>query len=356
MREEHLHALFLYTDFSALSTDFSSSFRAVYRGESLKSIKARNSSYHHLAKHLKELIMYFGVDGAGEKTPWDKYVNRSRGPFYCGMSVVLCIPQFAIRLNGPTSTSLHIEVAMRFGGNEGMIIQLNNEGLPAEKERHFDCEWLSAFPEESERLFMGGRYMLQLETVRIVETKNNYCRFLHAFQVFDHLLSGIPRTAKKADTRIVEGAVSGYLSTKQNGYHQFVNDTFRHFCAQKTHIFLRLWNMEKYIKNKEFLSLIMNVIKQRWEYSDVLDDDVNLFKPVMFELFSNVQELVIATRWYAFNLERMSQYAWPKALTRMTIEGMWLKDAFTGSVKQAFNDHGWKAEFIHVEGASKLNI
>ena len=124
--------------------------------------------------------MYFGVD----------YDDESRGPFYCGMSVVLNIPQFAIRLNGPTSTSLHIEVAMRFGGTQGMIIQLNNEGENAEDERHFDCEWLSAFPEESERLFMGGRYPLQLETVRVVETNNNYRRFLRAFHLFDCMLSG----------------------------------------------------------------------------------------------------------------------------------------------------------------------
>ena len=106
----------------------------------------------------------------------------SVGPFYCGMSVrvVLNIPQFSIRLNGPTSTSTFIEVAMRFGGTKGMIIQLNNKLAFASRERHFDCGWLSAFPEESERLFMGGRYMLELESVRILETKSNYGRFLRA--------------------------------------------------------------------------------------------------------------------------------------------------------------------------------
>jgi len=119
LREEHLHALFLYTDFSALSTDFSATFRAVYRGESLHSIKARNGRYYHFAKHLKELVMCFGVRGLGEfDEETETLKNASKGPFYCGLSVVLHIPQFAIRLNGPTSTSLFIEVAMRFGGSE----------------------------------------------------------------------------------------------------------------------------------------------------------------------------------------------------------------------------------------------
>merc|ERR1712003_372911 len=80
LRVEHLHSLFLYTDFSALSTAFSSSFRAVYRGESLDSIKARNGRFHHFAKHLKELVMYFGDNGIPKK--WAG--QESRGPFYCG--------------------------------------------------------------------------------------------------------------------------------------------------------------------------------------------------------------------------------------------------------------------------------
>merc|ERR1712087_954928 len=177
-----------------------------------------------------------------------EWKNQSLGPLYCGMSVVLHIPQFAIRLNGPTSTSLHIEVAMRFGGTEGMIIQLNNEGYGAQEEMHFECEWLSAFPEESERLFMGGRYPLDLESVRVVETNNNYWRFLRAFHLFDKMLSGDwddEDKVKKEDVRIVRGAVCGFLGTQSNAYHTFVNDTFRHFCARKTQIVLNLYLMDK---------------------------------------------------------------------------------------------------------------
>ena len=349
LRVEHLHALFLYTDFSALSTAFSSSFRVVYRGESLKSIKARNGRFHHFAKHLKELVMYFGVCGEGDREM--QWKNQSRGPFYCGMSAVLNIPQFAIRLNGPTSTSLHIEVAMRFGGVEGMIIQLNNEEFPAHSERHIDCDWLSAFPEESERLWMGGRFMLNLETVRVIETKNSYRRFLHAFHLFDAMLCGGREGQKvtKTDVRIVRGAVSENLGIKSNGYHSFVNDTFHHFCARKTQIVLNLWRLDERVNNKEFVSLVMNEVKAR-EYSDVSDDDVNLFKPVLFELFGNVQELVVKAEdgrdQYAFNLESLAQFAFPKSLRRMNIKGKWLEDAFTDSVKQYYQERGWSAECL----------
>merc|ERR1712087_1103844 len=90
-----------------------------------------------------------------------------------------------------SSTSLHMEVAMRFGGTRGMMVQIDNsESGMGQYERHFACEWLSAFPEETERLFMGGRNRVELESVRIVETKNNYGRFMGAFHLLDCMLSG----------------------------------------------------------------------------------------------------------------------------------------------------------------------
>merc|ERR1712129_521185 len=91
-----------------------------------------------------------------------------------------------------------------------------------------------------------------------------------------------------------------------------------------------LYYMRKggYIENEDFVSLVMNEVKYR-EYSDVSDDDVNLFKPVLFELFGNVQEMVITTFYvvYAFSVERLSQYAFPRSLRRITIKGKWLENA-----------------------------
>jgi len=286
---------------------------------------------------MGELVMYF----------WDNnsYPYYSKGPFYCGMNVVLNIPQFSFRLNGPTSTSVHIEVAMRFGGVEGMLIQLNNdEGYHERRERHIDCSWLSDFPEESERLWMGGRRPLKLETVRVVETQKNYQRFLRAFHLFDLMLCGDwdHQKVSKTDVRIVGGAVSKYLGIGNNGYHSFVNDTFRHFCARKTQIILNLNYMEERVKNKDFVSLVMNELKRRWYLAD-WDDDTNLFKPVLFELFGNVQEMVIdATGNYVFNLERLPQYAFPVSLKKMVIKGMWLHKASSAAF---IKNKGWRVAF-----------
>ena len=147
----------------------------------------------------------------------------------------------------------------------------------------------------------------------------------------------------------MSGAVSGYLGIKSNGHHQFVNDTFRHFCARKTQIILNLEYMDYYIKNEEFVSLIMNPVKEQ-KYSDISDDDVNIFKPVLFELFGKVREVVIYTSAafgkvyvYSFNLDRFLKHvlcspSLPTSLKRIEVddEGKeWLEAAFSDSMKQS---------------------
>ena len=51
----------------------------------------------------------------------------------------------------PTSTSVRIEVAMRFSGNKGLMIEMNNNGGKGKYLRGFDVSWLSLFKEEDER-------------------------------------------------------------------------------------------------------------------------------------------------------------------------------------------------------------
>jgi hypothetical protein len=260
--------------------------------------------------------------------------------------VVLHISQFALRLKGPTSTSLFIEVAMRFGGAEGMILQLNNKRGWALGERHFDCDWLSAFPEECERLFMGGRRALEFESVRIIETKNNYAQFLRAFHAFDMVLSGrgLFVNVKAKDIRIVRKAMSHYLGAEANEYHSFVNDTFRHFAARKTQITLVLWWMDE--MNKEFLSLIMNEVK---EQSECAEDATNIFKAVLFELFGNVQEIVVEAGTYVLNLDVFAKRiicspALPKSLESIVVKGEWLPNEVPQSVANVCEERGWKVE------------
>ena len=73
------------------------------------------------------------------------------GPFYCGMSIVLKIPEFNMFINCPVSTSIHITVAMKFSGRKGMILEMDNSKRSGRHLRGMDCSWISRYKEEDER-------------------------------------------------------------------------------------------------------------------------------------------------------------------------------------------------------------
>ena len=57
-----------------------------------------------------------------------------------------------IRLNGPTSSTKSIEVATRFGGDKGMLIEFDNSKGHARFAKGFDVSWISRYgSQEDER-------------------------------------------------------------------------------------------------------------------------------------------------------------------------------------------------------------
>ena len=160
---QHVQSVILYTDFTGLSSSFSSSFREITVGESLESIKLRNQSFYYMSKYLRETVELFGDTGDNLNSG-----QREDGPFYCGMTRIMALQTFSIRLCGPLSTSKQKEVAIRFATTKGMVLELNNNadffsGLYL---KFFNCSLISLFKEEDERLFMGERllciYLLSL--------------------------------------------------------------------------------------------------------------------------------------------------------------------------------------------------
>ena len=144
---EHLICVILYTDYTELSSHFSESFRAVYKYEAIQSIRRRHQKYYWLSVGLKGLIGFCGQsynNGKGLLSPL-------RGPFYCGISFVMYISKFNVRIFGPTSTSIHKEVATRFGGEDGLLIEFDNSKGSGRSVIGLDVSWLSRYAQEEER-------------------------------------------------------------------------------------------------------------------------------------------------------------------------------------------------------------
>ena len=140
----NLLSIIVYTDYSELSSDFTGTFRRRWMFEPLQQTKARNKTYWWLSKILQQTVQIYGDDNYWSDEPLV-------GPFYTGMSMVMSIPQFQISLYSPTSTTIHEEVAMRFSGSYGMIIQFENNRGNARYTNGFDCSWISRYWEEDER-------------------------------------------------------------------------------------------------------------------------------------------------------------------------------------------------------------
>ena len=150
----HLISIILYCDYTNLSSEFTRTFRKSHPFEVLSQIKKRNSYYYHWSKTLRCTISKYGQNdySSGAHSWGDRgHLPRLIGPFYCGMSVVLNITHFNMRLSSPTSTSVQLSVAMKFSGNHGMILELSNSEGDGKLVHGMDCSWISRFREEDER-------------------------------------------------------------------------------------------------------------------------------------------------------------------------------------------------------------
>ena len=68
------------------------------------------------------------------------------------------------KFNGPISTSSEYEVALVLTNNNGIILELQ-DGTPLSNRSnsmYFDCEWISDFGYEKEKLFIGGKVPLKI--------------------------------------------------------------------------------------------------------------------------------------------------------------------------------------------------
>eukprot|EP01084_Bolivina_argentea_P013605 25540_1 len=240
----HLMGLILYCNFSDLSTAFSKTFRKKNKTETLESVKNRNGNYWHLSKHLREVVEIYGSDGT------NKSIKNISGPFFSGVSSEMVLPEFNIRLCSPISTSTYLEVATRFGGDQGMIIQLNNH-MDSERLRSFDCSWISCFKEEDEQLFIGGEWRIRVESVLLVKGWKNYKKLFKVLFYFDAMMSApksmaiktrkqyyLKYNGKSNNFSMISSLIEYELYGNGNSnipdqFDEYILNTFHIFCQNK---------------------------------------------------------------------------------------------------------------------------
>eukprot|EP01084_Bolivina_argentea_P135931 239440_1 len=251
----HLLSICLYCDWSDLCTQFSSTFRKYTAYESISSVIKRNMEFANWSRLVRETVELYG-----KHYPKDKFDDGIKGPFFTGMSRVLAIPEFNIRLNSPTSTSKQVEIAEKFGGDDGIVIQLNNNGtLGGSKLRTFGCAFISNYAAEDEYLFCGGRFGIKVENIILQHTQQNFQHLIKALFYFDIMLNGTNTYMSDicdTDYKVLQNFVNHRLKKDgfSNRYPQYINNTFSAFSNHKrqliinfhdirTNKFKMLWNL-----------------------------------------------------------------------------------------------------------------
>ena len=342
--EQHIMAVSLYCGYSALCTAFSSTFRSKTMNESLESIKSRNRDFWWMSKLLRETVQLFGSDRYQES-----------GPFYCGINVIIAIPQFNIRLCGPNSTTKQRHIAQRFAGQNGMVMQLNNNGdlYSSKRLRFFDCSWISCFKEEDERLFFGGDWRIRIQAVTLKrsvpenERRNKwdatykwltFSDHFHALYLMDCMVNGSNMRGSKVriekkDVSILKKLIQYKLREKQDekmSFDPFIHDTFHLFCIKKKQIIINMNQLDWYFKEYGLSQIIVGHIE---EDGDAKKKKQNIVNVNIFELFENAKKVIIYSTdkrgmtSYSFSLKSFltlinSSVRWKEVI----IKGIWDQD------------------------------
>eukprot|EP01084_Bolivina_argentea_P271788 462542_1 len=159
LKLENIMVIYMYCHNSQLSYNFSTTFRRLRKNESLSEMKERNRKYWWMSKLLRETVECYG----------DKMINVSIKQYYHGVSERCIFDLFIVRLNGPISTTANYGIATIFGGNNGIIVELTEYEPDL---TCFNCEFISPFPAEEERLFFGGNGMMQITGLTLLNNLN----------------------------------------------------------------------------------------------------------------------------------------------------------------------------------------
>ncbi len=306
LKMEHLMAIVLYTDLSELSADFSATFRR--KGyETIQHIIRKNSEYYFMSKNLREIVTYYGLD-------YDSSDGTITGPFYCGMSCVMGMPRVCINLYAPTSTSIQFSVAQRFCGNNGMILEFDNNAVFGGSDvKLLDVSWISTFSEEEELIIFGGKQHIRIESIRIILTEKKYTSYhelCHGLYWIQSLIDGAVHLKNEIDwsdgDEIVYKSLLNFACGNFDDIDAFTKQQFEAFIVHTKQIIIDLPFLagQLHYGNCPQMQNIM-VTKLRkdnykkgnivWKSGETGDGGINLPNFKTMKIFRKVKNITINT-------------------------------------------------------------
>eukprot|EP01083_Nonionella_stella_P054305 143384_1 len=240
----HLTAMMLYCNLDVLQYEFSKTFRRL-PNESDENLKKRATNFANMGRLLREFVECFG-------TREDKDHHFMDEVMYRGITNKTEFTTIVPRIKGTFSATTEWAVAVNFMQNTGMIVEfqigykhiIGNRMLLTRGTSYYafvDCAWLSNFPSEAERFFIGGYSRFFINSIQT--PSETYALHISAMRHIlilidfaDLYLTGNKLNYHSAVANIAHMMLSNELSKHFDTHPswkdipQYIDDLFHNFC------------------------------------------------------------------------------------------------------------------------------
>eukprot|EP01084_Bolivina_argentea_P028640 53201_1 len=247
---QHIYAIKLYTDFTALNWRFCEAFRlkklTTNAYERIQSLKKRNKMFAVWAKLLIECVQCYGKLGSPNKK------------YYRGVSQQFMFRKFLARYYVPLSTTKNFQVAVGFTQETGMVMELKKYNNYVSS---FACSMLSDFDNEKETLFFGEGTILRINSLYMYDSGwQNFKHYVDAIEQILNIVNGSISWSQTNNMKHVIGSILPKLYNNCTPLPQYIESLLKyhlqHLPYQIEYDFSELahshqWVKDIFVKNNE---------------------------------------------------------------------------------------------------------
>merc|ERR1712228_1046894 len=215
--------------------------------------------------------------------------------------------------------------------------------------KSFNVSFISRYPSEDERLFIGGYYRIRVQSIRLTQTKQNFESFIAPLYYLDAMLTGVligfkyPKNAKGVIEHLFKYVLGQNPQPKMDKY---LYETFDAFVQNKEHIIIDSFSLQR--ATESMCKLIMHSLVGRDDNKYKNDNDkTNLVRSELAAIFPKAKAVHIdagsGTSQFSFSLIGFLSVLQISEWQKITIKGTWLSDLWK-SPKRAFIEKEYESK------------
>ena len=157
----------------------------------------------------------------------------------------MILDQFGVSFNNPIFISNSVSSSIVNAGHKGMILTLRKNSI-GDNLKCFNCGYLGYFGYESTQLICGGYRKLMIYSLRTINDKINYERFIRPLTFLDHFFNEMALffiEPKESDYKMLEVMIN-----EPQRCPKYINSLFQQFVDRKKMIKCNMRILMKYYK------------------------------------------------------------------------------------------------------------